>query len=503
MPDILLGIDIGTSSVKASLVRAEDAALLATAQEEYPTFQPQPGYAEQEAAYWWRAASMTIRAALAQAEISPQRIAGIGLSGQMHGVICLDREMQPLRPAIIWADSRSKPQVDSLQERFSPAEMAPHAPGPPAVGFMGPTLMWLAEHEPQTLARTQTVLLPKDWLRLRLTGQAGTDPSDAAATWLYDVRAGQWSDWLVNACGLETRYLPQISESQAVVGRVSTQAAQELKLPAGIPVVTGCADQAAQALGYGLIEPGRILVTIGTGGQVFMPLTHAVGDPQMRYYVYNHALAGRWYAAAAILTGGLALRWLRDLLGLKDRPDAYAYLSELAAGVPPGAQGLVFLPHLAGERTPYMDPQASGVFLGLRLHHQAGHLARAVMEGVSFLMRDCLDLVSEGCDGPLQIIASGGAATSALWRQIQADVYQEPLYLAQGENHACLGAALLAGVGSGLYSNLAEAIRLLPAPVPAVEPNPANAAFYAERRDLYSGLYVRLKDDMHRLSAGL
>jgi xylulokinase len=495
----LLGIDIGTSSVKTLVLNAETGTALASATQEYPVHQPQPGYAEQDPADWWRAAAATVRTAVAQAGIDTEAIAGIGLSGQMHGGVCLDKDFQPVRPAIIWADTRSKPQVDSLLQ-ISKNDMAQYAPGPPAAGFFGPTLMWLKQHEPDTLARTKVILLPKDYIRLQLTGNAGTDASDAAATWLLDVRSDSWSGWLINQCGLEARYLPPVNASTEVVGAVTPAAAETLGIPAGIPVIAGCADQPAQALGYSLYQPGTALVTIGTGGQVLLPLAQPEIDPHMRYYVFNHALPGRWYAAAAILAGGLALRWLRDMLGLKDRPDAYAHLSALASQTPPGADGLVFLPHLVGERTPHMDPLASGLLLGLRLHHHAGHLARAVMEGVTLALRECLTLVSES-QPPEQIILSGGAARSPVWRQIQADIYNHPVWLAAGDHHACAGAALLAGLGCGVYRSIDEATALLPKPTERIEPHTGNANFYAERGEIYRGLYPILKDDMHRLSA--
>lgn len=498
----LLGIDIGTSSVKALLLQSDTGATLGSVTQEYAVLQPQPGYAEQNPADWWNAVIYTVRGALEQADISTDGIKGIGLSGQMHGVVCLGVDRQALRPAIIWADTRSKPQVDDLLARIDTQTMAQHAPGPPAAGFMGSTLMWLMQHEPQTLANTDIVLLPKDFVRLQLTGEMGTDPADAAATWLFDVSNGRWSEQLVAWCGLETRYLPPVVPSAAIAGTVTAQAAETLGIPAGIPVIAGCADQCAQALGYGLSEPGTALVTIGTGGQVFMPLTSAQSDPQMRFYVFNHALPGRWYAAAATLAAGLSLRWLRDMLGLTDRPDAYAHLSRLASDVPPGADGLVFLPHLAGERTPHMDPLASGLFLGLRLHHHAGHMARAIMEGVTFTLHECLSLVAalHTDDQPIQVIASGGATASPVWRQIQADIYDHALLIAGGENHACVGAALLAGVGCGVYGSIDDATALLPTPTEYIEPDTNNVAFYAQRRDLYNNLYDRLKGDMHWLA---
>ena len=286
----------------------------------------------------------------------------------------------------------------------------------------------------------------------------------------------------------------------SIVGAVTNETAKALGIPAGIPVAAGCADQAAQALGYGLYQPGMAQATIGTGGQVFMGLERPQADPKMRFYLYNHALPGHWFAAASILAAGLTLRWLRDTLGWKDRPDAYAHLSALAADVPPGAEGLVFLPHFTGERTPHMDPLASGLFLGLRLHHQPGHLARAIMEGVTFALKECLVLVSE-LKPPTQVIISGGATNSPLWRHIQADIYGREVWLGRGKNHACIGAALLAGLGSGIYRSIDDAAALLPQPTERIEPNATNVALYVERGELYRGLYAKLRDDMHRLSA--
>ena len=497
----LLGIDIGTSSVKTLILQAETGLTLTGVTQEYPVLQPQPGYAEQNPSDWWRATVGTIRSALDESGIAPDGIVGIGLSGQMHGVVCIDAQHEVVRTAIIWADTRSKPQVDTLLANMPAQVMSQHAPGQPAAGFMGPTLMWLQAHEPETLQRTKAVLLPKDYIQLRLTGEITTDASDGAATWLMDVKSGAWSDTLIASCGIDSRYLPPVKPSDSVVGQVTPGAAEQLGIPAGIPVIAGCADQCAQALGYGLFDPGTALVTIGTGGQVFMPLAEPRIDPQLRYYVFNHAVARRWYAAAAILCAGLALRWLRDTLGFKDRSDAYAHLSHLAADVPPGADGLIFLPYLTGERTPHMDPLASGLFLGLRIHHTPGHLARAVMEGVTFALRECLDLVTIQEAMPPRIIISGGATASPVWRQIQADVYNQTVWLAEGENHACVGAALLAGVGCGVYPDFATAATMLPQPEIAIEPHQQTANFYAAYRQRYAGLYAKLKEDMHWLSA--
>ena len=498
----LLGIDIGTSSVKTLVLDAETGRGLCSAQQEYPISQPQPGYAEQNPDDWWQATINTVRKAVADAAIDPNAIQGISFSGQMHGGVCLDKSARPLRPAIIWADTRSAEQVADIGRRASTQELVQHAPGAPAAGFMATTLMWLTQHEPDTIAKTHAIVLPKDYVRLRMTGEIATDVSDAAGTWLFDIAFGQWSDWLLNLCGLENRYLPSVLSSMDVAGTLLPSAAEALGLPPGIPVIAGCADQPAVCMAYGLYNPGTALAAIGTGGQVVHPLTQVRTDPQMRFHVLNHAIPQRWYALAAILSAGLSLRWLRDLLGLKDRPDAYEHLSRLAAQAPPGADGLLFLPYLAGERSPHMDSQATGVFVGLRLHHGPGHLARAVMEGVTFAMRECLSLVSDLADTgePVQVIASGGATASPLWRQIQADIYNTPLLLSAGDSHACVGAALLAGIGCGVYSSVEDACAHLPRPAAEVWPDAARADFYERRFQIYRRLYGQLKDDMHHLT---
>ncbi|HEX2908916.1 MAG TPA: xylulokinase [Phototrophicaceae bacterium] len=498
----LLGLDLGTSSLKTILYEVETGQTVVSPAREYPIHHPQPGYAEQNPDGWWNAAVEAVRAVLHISGIDTAAVRAISLDGHMHGGILLGADLRPVRPAIIWADTRGKPQVDELRECLSLADIAQHAPGLPAAGFFGPTLKWLAQHEPDTLRRTHVIVMPKDYVRLQMTGTAATDPTDAAATWLFDITSGDWSDWLLEQCQAERRYLPPVLPSAAIAGELLPSAAAALGLPAGIPVITGCADLPAQGLGHRLYAPGRAILAIGTGGQVFSLLNQPLTDSQLRYYVFDYPIPGYWYVQTAILSAGLSLRWLRDTLGLTNRPDAYDYLSQLAAEVPPGADGLVFLPYLAGERTPHMDAAASGLFLGLRLHHTAGHLARAVMEGVTLAMDECLSLVLAASGDPdLAVTISGGAATSPVWRQIQADIYQRPLTLAAGENHGAVGSALLAGVGAGIYTSFEDACSHLPAATTQIDPNPANTEIYAARRDLYRSLYPRLQDTMHRLNA--
>ena len=489
----LLGIDLGTSSVKVALFASDSLRLLATADREYPVNHPRPGYAEQDPQTWWQAVVQAIHAVLKGSE--PDRVKAIGVDGQMHGLVCLGSDYTPVHPAIIWADARVDDEIEQLTtlQKSSAATM----PGLPAAGFAATSALWLSHYQADVLQRTHVALCPKDYIRLRLTGLVGTDPSDASATWLFDIAAADWAADVVSFCGLKQEQLPRIRPSAQIFAGLSASAAKALDLEAGIPVVTGSADLPAQALGHGLIDPGTALVTVGTGGQVISPLGSLQSGLAPSVYIFQHNVPGRWYAQAAILAGGLALRWLRDVLGLAARPDAYKYLSELAADVPAGAEGLLFLPYLAGERTPHLDAAASGVFLGLRLHHRTGHLVRAVMEGVGFALRECLSLVAPHA---AQVTLSGGVTQSPTWCQILADIFGQPIQIAPRDlPRACFGSAILAGVGSGIYGDVREMLRKRAEPKTSIEPHGAEA--YSERYEQYQRIYPLLQDEMHLLQA--
>lgn len=487
----LLGIDLGTSSVKAALFEAQSLRVVATADREYGVDQPQPGYAEQDPEAWWQGVVQATCEVMAGRD--PGSVQGLGIAGQMHGLVCLGADLQPLRPAIIWADGRGQEAVGELAG-FRKSVTA-ILPGPPAAGFAATSARWLSRHQPAMLERTKVVLCPKDTVRLRLTGEVATDPSDAAGMWLMDVAAGRWAADVVSFCGLRMEQMARIRQPTEVCGGLRKGAAHVLGLAAGIPVVVGCADLPAQALGHGVIDPGAVLVTVGTGGQVISPLDSVIPYLSDSLYVFQHALPQRWYTQAAILSGGLALRWLRDLLGLAARPDAYTHLSALAARVPAGAEGLIFLPYLAGERTPHMDAQAAGVFFGLRLHHEAGHLARAVMEGVGMALKECLELV--GVEAAAATL-SGGVTQSAIWPQILADVWGRPIQVASTDvPRACLGAAVLAAVGAGVFKNVREALSVQIEPKTTIESTAPQR--YAQVYDQYRRLYPLLKEEMRRL----
>lgn len=504
---LVLGIDIGTSSVKAVVFNTDLASIASSAGFEYPLHRPAPGYAEQEPSDWWNAVAQSVRAAISP--VNASAIVAIGLTGHMHAFALLDRGGRAVRPAIIWADQRSAAECASLIDTVGAKNYAAITGTLPAAGFAAPTLLWLNRHEPQTLARTAMLLPPKDTVRFMLTGEAATDPSDAAATGMFDVSLKMWSPEIVNAVGLSRSLMPAIRDSASISGTLRPAIASLLGLPPAIPVITGCADQPAQAIANGLIQPGRVSITVGSGGQVFVPVapaTEEIGfrlptDP--RVHVFNHAVPGTWYVLGATLSAGLSLRWLREVMHLsEDGADAYSLFSAEAAEVPPGANGLIFLPYLAGERTPHFDTAARGAFIGLTASHGRGHLARAVMEGVAYSLREALAIGTGIGGAPQSIIAAGGAMGRPVWRQIMADVLGQPLRQTGFEETSALGAALLAGVGAGIYDTFGEASTRTSRAVSVTEPNMANHARYNLLYAHYVGMYHKLRADMHAL-AGL
>jgi xylulokinase len=493
----LLGIDLGTSSVKAALVDAATGRLLAAASEEYPIQTPRPGFAEQDPFDYWRAVVRAVRQVL---QATPAQVTAVGLDGQMHGTVLLDSLGKPLRPAIIWPDARTVDEPQRLLERVP--TWAQIAGTNPAAGFQCATLAWLRRHDPHTLSEAATILLPKDYVRLRLTDSAATDVSDAAGTGLMDVRQAVWSDVLLEAVGVSSSQMPPILQSHTVAGALTTEAAEALGLPKGLPVVAGCADQPAQALGSGLVRPGVGSVTIGTGGQVFIPYRPKADlqtDP--RVHVFNHAVPQTWYVLGATLSAGSSLRWMRRVFGLEGMANAYERLSVEAGRTPPGADGLLFLPYLFGERTPLMDPMAQGAFVGLQYRHERGHIARAVMEGVAFALRDAVQISVQLGAHVEEMVIAGGGARSPVWRQIMADVLGVPLKRSLQEEQTVLGAALLAGVGVGLYSDALAAARLVQQYDAPITPNHEAHAFYNELYAQYQALYPSLRETMHRLHA--
>ncbi len=490
----LLGIDIGTSAAKALLIN-ESGEVIALAGEEYQIDSPRPGWAEQDPDSWWEAAKLSICKVLRRSSVNPKRISGIGLSGQMHGTVLLDKNLRVIRSAIIWADQRTKHQCDQIYARVGRQRLARITANPVAAGFMAPTLLWMKENEPKTFEATDKVLLPADYVRLCLCGEICTDATNASGSLLFDTHQRHWSAELLEELELPSGVFPPVIESTAVAGRVTRQAALETGLAEGTPVVTGGGDQPIAAVGNGVIAPGDLLSTIGTGGQLFTPLDEVVVDPQLRIHTFCHAVAGKWFLMGAILSAGLCLRWFRDNFG-----GSYAELDREATAIPAGSDGLLFLPYLIGDRTPHMDPNARGMFFGVSLCHSRAHLIRAIMEGVVLAMRDSLEIMKKLGTEPHRLIASGGGARSALWRQIQADVYDMELTRAEVPEQAAFGAALIAGVGTGIYESVEAACQKTMTYSPPTYPIEENVRRYQEYYQVFKGLYPKLKDDFQAVS---
>ena len=437
---MLLGIDLGTGSVKALLLDA-DGTVVAEASHAYPVQSPQPSWAETDPKAWWEAVAIVVRQVMADAAHS---VEAIGLSGQMHGVVLTDKEGNPLRPAILWADMRSSSVLDAYEQLA--ADLRLRLANPITAGMAGPTLVWLKQEEPDTYTTARWVLQPKDWLRLQLTGEVAAEPSDASGTLLFDVQLDQWAFEVMEALHLRTDWLPPLFPSNRIAGHLTSQAAHHLGLEAGIPVVAGAADTAAAMLGSGLLIPESVQLTIGSGAQIITPLAQPKADSSLRTHLYCAALPDRWYRLAALQNAGLALEWVRGILGL-----SWLEVYDAANSVPPGCEGLTFLPYLTGERTPHLDPYARGTWVGLGLHHTRLHLMWAALEGVAFAIKQGLEaIVTPDMSTPNLRLAGGGTLEPA-WRQLLATVLQVPLYSIMIPAASARGAAILAGLGVGIY----------------------------------------------------
>jgi xylulokinase len=474
---LFLGIDLGTSSLKA-LVLDVDGSIVGTGSATYPMTTPQPGWAESDPQAWWAAAATAVHEA---AGAHASEVAAIGVCGQMHGVVLSDDAGSPLRPAILWADGRSRRELEAYRA-LSP-ELRRKLANPPATGMAGPSLLWLRDNERHLYRQAHWALQPKDWLRLRLIHEAATEPSDASATLLYDLTTDYWAKDVIDELDLRIDFLAPIRESVEICGVVAAPAATHLGIRPNLPVVGGAADTAAAALAGGLLDPGPVQLTIGTGAQVVAPRDRLAMDATGRTHLYRAAAPDRWYAMAAMQNAGIALEWVRTTLGASWE-EVYAE----AFAVPPGAEGLVFLPYLTGERTPYFDPLARGAWVGLRLSHSRGHLLRAALEGVAFAVRQGLEALLATGVAAKELRLAGGGTFDARWRQLLADVLEQPLLATATTAASALGAALLAGVGFGAWPD-AKRVAALAAPAALVAtPGPAADAYedsYLRYRQLY------------------
>jgi xylulokinase len=498
----LLGIDVGTSGVKAVLIDVS-GSVLGSATEEYPLSTPQPLWSEQNPEDWWNGTCRALARIVRESGVDPTSIAGLGLTGQMHGAVFLDQDDHVIRPAMLWNDGRTATQCAEITELVGEARLLRIAGNPALTGFQAPKLLWLRENEPDAYQRMARLLLPKDYIRYRLTGELASDVSDAAGTLLLDLEARDWSDEILAALDIPRTWLPRVYEGPEVTGTLRDELASDLGLPRGLPVVAGGGDNAAAAVGNGVIREGSITSSIGTSGVLFAHSDRILLDPQGRLHTFCHAVPGAYHLMAVTLSAGGSLRWLRDTLaGPGVYEGGYDALAEEAAAVPPGSEGLIFLPYLNGERTPHRDPLARGGFIGLTARHGRGHLVRAVMEGVTYSLRDGLEIMrGMGLDvGEVRV--TGGGARSPLWRQMQADVFGTPITRMRAEEGPAYGAALLAGVGAGIYADTAAAVDSTVATAGTVEPDPAAVRAYDAGYAIYRTLYGVLKPTFDALSAG-
>ena len=504
MPDHFLGIDLGTSAVKV-LVLTADGRVVGEGAAEYPILRPEPGAAEQHPEDWWRATLAATRRALAAAgPDTARRVAGIGLAGQMHGTVLLGAADEVLAPAIIWADTRAAAEVADLTAQVGAARLIEIAGSPVAAGFQAATVRWLQQHRPELWRRVRRVLLPKDYLRRRLTGTLAADPSDGSGALLLDVRRRDWAPELLAALRLDPALLPPVRPSAAAAGELRPEAAADLGLPAGLPVATGGGDAPCAALGAGAVERDTLLLTFSTGAQALIPLTEVRTDPRGRLHTFCHVVepgAERpgWYAMGATMAAGLALRWLRDSVFALAGEDAFDRMTTMAEAVPAGARGLLFAPYLAGERTPHLDPRARAVFLGLTTHHGRAELVRAVLEGAAFAAYDAfLALQDLGAD-PARIVVAGGGARSALWRRLVADLFALPVLPLATADQSAVGAALLGAAAAGALEPVAGA-RAWARYGDPTEPDPAATARYRELFAIYRTIYDKHRDDFAKLA---
>ena len=497
---VTLGIDIGTSGTKTLAVR-DSGEILASASAEYPCSYPRPGWSEQDPALWWDATVSTIREVMAKAALKPEEIAGIGLSGQMHGSVLLDKQREVVRPALLWNDQRTGAECEEIELKAGGREALVRMVANRALtGFTAPKLLWVRRHEPNHWEQVRKVLLPKDFIRFKLSGTFATEVSDASGTLLLDVAHRRWSEELLAKLDLDRSLFPDCFESFEVSSEVSLLGAEATGLRAGTPIVGGGGDQPAGAVGNGIVRSGAVSATMGTSGVVFCHTDEPGFDPEGRLQRGCHAVPGAWHVMGVVLAAGGALHGCRnawgkaEILAAREQGvDPYFLLTDEAATVGPGAEGLFFLPYLTGERTPHFDPHARGGWIGLTVRHGRAHLIRSVMEGATYAMRDSLELIREMGASITQIRLSGGGARNPLWRQIQADIYGQDVCTINASEGPAFGVALLAMVGTGLYDSVAEACDATIQVVETALVDPKTKAFYDSAYPIYRGLYGDLK----------
>ena len=496
MQSFALGIDVGTGGTRA-VIMDEHGAITSSATEDHEPFaSPKIGWAEQHPEDWWRAAGLAVRKALAQGNLRAHQIACVGFSGQMHGAVMLDGAFEVIRPALIWCDVRTEKQCKDLAQQIGTERLIELTCNPPLANFTLTKFLWTRENEPENWSRVRFVMLPKDYVRFRLTGERAIDMADASGTLMLDVAHRRWSSEVLQAVGIDKTVLPALYESPEVCGRVSVRGAEATGLAVGTPVVTGAGDQAAGAVGMGIVAPGAVSATIGTSGVVFAATDRPALDPQGRLHTFCHAVPGRWHVMGVTQAAGQSLRWFRDnLMSSCERRDGDPYdrLTAEASQVPAGSDGLLWTPYLMGERTPHLDPNARGVLAGLTASHSRGHVVRAILEGVAFSLKDTFTIFEEMRVPVKSIRLGGGGARSQLWRQIQADIYGQEVEIVAAEEGAAYGAAILAGVGAKVWPTVDAACQSVVKVVEHLPPRPENKTVMKERYAAYRRIYPATK----------
>jgi xylulokinase len=495
-PRLLLGVDISTTGAKALLID-QNGEVIASATTPLTLQTPRPLWSEQNPEEWWQGIKKSIQEVLAGRASAAESIAAIGLTGQMHGLVMLDETGQVLRPAILWNDQRTAAQCDQIRERIGQQRLIRISGNDALTGFTAPKILWVQEHEPEVFAQTRHVLLPKDFIRYRLTGEFAMDKAGGSGTILFDLQARTWSEELLEELDLPREWFPPTFEGPEISGQISRLAAEATGLKAGTPVVGGAGDQAAGATGVGAVEPGIIALTLGTSGVVFAPTESALIEPEGRLHAFCHSSPGRWHFMGVMLSAAGSLQWYRDTIAPKMSFDA---LVDEAGQIPPGSEGLIFLPYLTGERTPYPDPYARGAWIGLTIRHERAHMTRAVLEGVAFGLKDSFELIRAAGLGVIsQVRISGGGAKSQLWQQILADSLGVELVTVNTTEGAAFGTALLAGVGAGIYSSVPEACQQMISLTGSTPPS-GDLAAYQDFYPQYKALYPALADQFRAIA---
>lgn len=506
MSRLMIGIDLGTSGAKAVLLE-ESGEVKATAKSEYGLSRPREGWAEQDPEDWWGGIRGSVRSVVEKSGAEPERVETVALSGQMHGSVFLDSSGRVIRPPILWNDTRTTRQCETMKERIGEDRLRDLVGNPILEGFTAPKLLWLRDKEPENYRKLDTLLLPKDYIVYRLTGERSTEVSDAAGTVLFNVTEKEWEEEVLAELDLCREILPNVRESIDPVGNLTAEASDELGLSEETLVVAGGADNACSAVGNGITQEGRLLASIGSSGVVLAHTDSMLVDEKARLHSFNHARPDSWYLMGVMLSAGLSFRWFSRNFGKLEEAvseginsDSYDLLTQEASMVPPGAGKLIFLPYLNGERTPHADPDARGVFFGLTDSHRKGHLVRAILEGISFGLRDSLELIKAKDIEPEEVRITGGGAKSDLWTQIQADIFGYKIKKTSINEGPAFGAALLAGVGAGIFESVDEAIEKTVNARTVARPNEEREQIYNEIYEIYRSLYSSLEGDYQRLA---